>query len=85
MKKIYKVMSIMTISSLLLNPMMTCALTKTETIYSNLDYNGKFNKTTVNIELKDLEKGDVVDYTNLDNIENIKVKKGKNNTIFHSY
>ena len=75
MKKIYKVMSLGMISTLLLNPITTFALTKTETVYSNLDYKGNISKTTINVELKDLEKGEIVDYTNLDNIENINGKE----------
>ena len=55
----------------LLNPTSIYAMTKTETIYANLKQDGTVNKTSVNVGLKDLTKGDVIDYTNLEEIKNI--------------
>ena len=55
----------------LLNPSSIYAMTKTETIYANLNQDGTVKTTSVNIGLKDLTKGDVIDYTNLEEIKNI--------------
>ena len=63
------VASIATIA--LLNPTSIYAMTKTETIYANLKQDGTVNTTSVNVGLKDLTKGDVIDYTNLEKIKNI--------------
>ena len=52
-------------------PINTLAMTKTETVYSNLDLNGSVKKTTVSTKLSDTSKGDVVDYTKLSKIKNV--------------
>ena len=52
-------------------PLNINAMTKTETIYSTLDYDGTIKKTTINTKLSNIEKGDVVDYSRLDDIKNL--------------
>lgn len=59
------------ISLLLLNPITSYALTKTETVHVNIDYNGTVKKTTVNTKLTELDSGDITDYTYLTNIQNL--------------
>ena len=71
MKKFNQVMTLSVATMLLLNPASVFAMTKNETIYSTLNYNGVIKKTTINTRLSDLEKGSVVDYTKLDDIKNI--------------
>ena len=71
MKKFNQVMTLSVATMLLLNPASVFAMTKNETIYSTLNYNGGIKKTTINTRLSDLEKGSVVDYTKLDDIKNI--------------
>lgn len=71
MKKFNQVMTLSVATMLLLNPASVFAMTKNETIYSTLNYNGFIEKTTINTRLSDLEKGSVVDYTKLDDIKNI--------------
>ena len=71
MKKFNQVMTLSVTTMLLLNPASVFAMTKNETIYSTLNYNGVIEKTTINTRLSDLEKGSVVDYTKLDDIKNI--------------
>lgn len=71
MKKFNQVMTLSVATMLLLNPVSVLAMTKNETIYSTLNYNGVIEKTTINTRLSDLEKGSVVDYTKLDDIKNI--------------
>ena len=71
MKKFNQVMTLSIATMLLLNPASVFAMTKNETIYSTLNYNGVIEKTTINTRLSDLEKGSVVDYTKLDDIKNI--------------
>lgn len=71
MKKFNQVMTLSVATMLLLNPASVFAMTKNETIYSTLNYNGVIKKTTINTRLSDLEKGRVVDYTKLDDIKNI--------------
>ena len=71
MKKFNQVMTLSVATMLLLNPACVFAMTKNETIYSILNYNGVIEKTTINTRLSDLEKGSVVDYTKLDDIKNI--------------
>lgn len=56
---------------ILLLPIKANAIEKTETIYSNLKADGTVSKTVINNHLSGIDKGDVIDYTNLDNIENI--------------
>lgn len=71
MKKFNQVITLSVATMLLLNPASVFAMTKNETIYSTLNYNGVIKKTTINTRLSDLEKGSVVDYTKLDDIKNI--------------
>ena len=71
MKKFNQFMTLSVATMLLLNPASVFAMTKNETIYSTLNYNGVIEKTTINTRLSDLEKGSVVDYTKLDDIKNI--------------
>lgn len=71
MKKFNQVMTLSVATMLLLNPASVLAMTKNETIYSTLNYNGVVKKTTINTRLSDLEKGSIVDYTKLDDIKNI--------------
>lgn len=52
-------------------PINTFAMTKTETVYSNLDLNGSVKKTTISTKLSDISKGDVVDVTKLSKIKNV--------------
>ena len=65
MKNMNKVISSILISSMLLTPVSTFALTKEEKIYANLNYDGKVEKTTVNNHLFNLEKGTITDDTEL--------------------
>ena len=71
MKKFNQVMTLSVATMLLLNPASVFAMTKNETIYSTLNYNGVIKKATINTRLSDLEKGSIVDYTKLDDIKNI--------------
>ena len=75
MKNINKVISSILISSMLLTPISTFALTKEETIYTNLNYDGKVEKTTVNNHLSNLDKGTIKDDTELQKILNINGKE----------
>lgn len=52
-------------------PLNINAMTKTETIYSILDYDGSVKKTTINTRLSNIDKGDIVDYSNLSDIKNL--------------
>jgi len=65
MKKIIPILLI------LLSPISVFGLTKTETIYSNLDSNGNIKNTNVSVGLTKLDKGDVIDYTKLEDIKNV--------------
>lgn len=71
MKKLNKVISCFVVGSVLLSPVSTFALTKTETIYTNLSATGKVSKSVVNNHLTDLVSGDVSDSTYLSEILNI--------------
>lgn len=71
MKKFNQIMTLSVATMLLLNPASVFAMTKNETVYSTLNYNGVIEKTTINTRLSDLEKGSIVDYTKLDDIKNI--------------
>ena len=75
MKNMNKVISSILISSMLLTPISTFALTKEETIYANLNYDGKVEKTTVNNHLSNLNKGTITDDTELQKILNINGKE----------
>ena len=71
MKKINKLITLSFITTFLVSPLSTFALTKTENVYSTLNYDGSFKSTIVNNKISNLDKGDVVDYTKLDDIVNI--------------
>lgn len=71
MKKFSKLLSVILLSCLILEPTSTLALTKKETVYTNLDSNGKPYKTLVNNHLYINEKGNIKDETELKNILNI--------------
>lgn len=69
MNKIYKGISLLLVLSMF--PINCLALTKTETIYSNLKDNGEVKSTDISVGLTNLDKGEVIDYTKLDNIKNV--------------
>lgn len=71
MKNINKIISLSLATVLLANPFNAFALTKTETIYSTLGVSGNVKKTTINTKLTDISKGDIEDYTYLENIKNL--------------
>ena len=71
MKKINKMLSMVFLTSMVLNPVQALAYTKSETIYSNLDYNGKPITTVVNNHLSKLEKTSIEDQTLLQEITNL--------------
>lgn len=75
MKNLNKVISGVLISSLLFTPVSTLALTKEETVYANLNYNGTVEKTIVNNHISDLDKGKVNDDTELKKLLNINGKE----------
>ena len=55
----------------ILNPANIYAMTKTETIYANLSQNGTVDRASVDVGLKSIKKGEVIDYTKLEEIRNI--------------
>ena len=68
-KKIFKLgVFLLTISL----PFNTLALNKTEMITSVIDSKGNVIKSNAQIELKDLEKGDIIDESTLEDIKNKK-------------
>ncbi len=71
MKKINKIISGMLISSMLIAPVSTFALTKDEVVYTNLGLDGKVEKTVVNNHIFNLDKGEVNDDTELKKLLNI--------------
>ena len=77
MKNLNKVISGVLISSLLFTPVSTLALTKEETVYTNLNYDGTVEKTIVNNHISDLDKGKVTDDTELKKLLNINGKMHK--------
>ena len=66
-----KYLKVIILTFILLNPLTTNALTKTETVYSILDSNGSVKSTKINTQISDLVEGEVMDYTKLDDIKNI--------------
>lgn len=66
-----KYLKVIILTFILLNPLTTNALTKTETVYSILDSNGSVKSTKINTQISDLVEGEVIDYTKLDDIKNI--------------
>lgn len=71
MKKINKIISGMLISSMLIAPVSTFALTKDEVVYTNLGLDGQVEKTVVNNHIFNLDKGEVNDDTELKKLLNI--------------
>ena len=69
MNKFYKGISLLLVLSMF--PINSFALTKTETIYSTLKDNGDVISTDISVGLTNLDKGEVIDYTKLDNIKNV--------------
>ena len=74
MKKINNLIKII-LSILLINPSNIYALTKTESVYSTMNYDGTIKNTVINNKLSNIEKGDIIDYSKLENIENINGKE----------
>ena len=75
MKNLNKFISDVLISSLLFTPVSTLALTKEETVYTNLNYDGTVEKTIVNNHISDLDKDKVTDDTELKKLLNINGKE----------
>ena len=71
MKNFKKIFISFSLISLLFQPLSIYALEKSEMIYSNLNYNGEVKSTDINVSLTNLDSGDIVDYTYLENIKNI--------------
>lgn len=71
MKKIEKIISGIMVISILAQPLSCLALTKEETVYSNLDYNGKVIKSVVNNRLSNIDSDKIIDDTELKDILNI--------------
>lgn len=71
MKNLKKVFISFSLISLLFQPLSIYALEKSEMIYSNLNYNGEVKSTDINVSLTNLDNGDIIDYTYLENIKNI--------------
>ena len=47
------------------------ALSKTETVYANLDNTGSIKNTNISVQLTNLDKGDILDYSKLEDIKNV--------------
>lgn len=71
MNKINKIIGTVLVTGIILSPTSIFALEKKETIYTNLNYNGKVTKTVVNNHLYLEDKGTVEDETELKDILNI--------------
>jgi len=71
MKKFQKLINLTLITSLTCSPLTVYALEKSETIYSNLNYDGSSYKTVVSNHLSWLEEGPIEDDSQLKNILNI--------------
>lgn len=70
MKKVNKMIFIMLLCSLLI-PINSYALTKTETVYANITLDGSVKKVSVTNKLSNIDKGDILDYSNLIDIKNL--------------
>lgn len=71
MKKIEKIISGIMVTSILVQPLSCLALTKEETVFSNLDYDGKVIKSVVNNRLSNIDSDKIIDDTELRDILNI--------------
>lgn len=71
MRKINKLISGLMITSILVQPLSCLALTKEETVYSNLDYDGKNIRSVVNNRLTSIDTNKIIDDTELKDILNI--------------
>ena len=71
MKKIHKITALLLTTGALLNPISASALTKSETVYLNLNYDGTKEKLVVNNHLSKLNSSDVEDQTLLKEIVNL--------------
>ena len=71
MKKINKGIIIIGILACFININTAYALTKNETVYTKLNSDGSIKNTIVNEQLKNLNKGNVSDLTDLSNILNV--------------
>ena len=70
-KKITKITASIILASMLMYSVPVAALTKDETVYSNLKSNGESYKTIVSTHLENIEDEKILnDLTNLLNIEN---------------
>ena len=69
MNKFYKRISLLLVLSMF--PINCFALTKTETIYSNLKDNGEVKSTNISVGLTNISEGEIIDYSKLDNIKNV--------------
>lgn len=70
MKSCKKIISLLGIL-LMFHPSSVFAMTKTETIYATLNSNGSVKESSVHTELSNLEEGEVVDYSKLQDIVNL--------------
>ena len=70
MKNLKKVVSVLTISALSLMPFSVNA-SKTENVYTNMDYTGTVKKTTVSNHLENDKDGEIKDNSILTNILNV--------------
>lgn len=68
MKNIYKIIILLCVCFI---PLNIKAMNKTETVYSTINYKGEVKKTIVNTKLTSIDKGDIVDYSSLENIKNL--------------
>lgn len=71
MKKSKKILNLSIIASLACSPLSVLALEKSETVYSNLNYDGTSYKTVISNHLSWLKEGDIEDDSELKNILNI--------------
>lgn len=74
-KKKIRVISYLLIGNILLSPISILALTKTETIYSNLKENGEPTKTQVISKIKNNQEEELEDETELKELLNIQGKE----------
>ena len=71
MKKLNKIISLVLITLFVIEPISVSALTKKETVYTNLDSNGKVSDTKVTNHLLIDSKGSIEDSTELKDIMNL--------------